>query len=112
MLFPPICSRFACLLGLSLTLLFAGCSRMSLHQFTAAGHDIEARVSGPPEIAAFPHQAVIGSRFGTVTIESERMRMEALDWVVIAPDSAVSITITPNTLEVHAGKVTIRRTQS
>jgi hypothetical protein len=78
----------------------------------AAGHTITAEIAGNHSIEAEPTHAVVKGQFGQVTVERERIRIDANEWVAIAADVPVAVSIQRHKLRVSAGRVTVERTMS
>ena len=105
----PTAHRLAAAVVTALTL--AACSQTRPLSTQAAGHAITARIAGDHTLVkAHADGALLGSEFGSVTIERTRLRIEGANWVKIAEAVPVSLTIQRGHIHLTAGHVTLAQT--
>lgn len=89
-----------------------GCAKTTRISTTAAGHEITAVTTGDHTVDSRDDRGVIQSPYGTVTIESNRVRVDNNAWTAIPEQSPVEVSISRGTVLVTAGRVTVKRTMN
>jgi hypothetical protein len=87
-----------------------GCAKATRISTSAAGHEIDLVVSGNHSIESNPVQGVIKSPHGTVTIETNRVRVDNNAWTTIPVRIPVEVHISKGRVLLTAGNVTVKRT--
>jgi hypothetical protein len=95
---------FVLLLGMT------GCAKSTRISTRAAGHEINAVITGDHSIETQSDQGVISSPFGKVVIERARVKLDDAPWLKIPEDVSVEVKITRSKLWLSAGRVTTSRT--
>jgi hypothetical protein len=103
-LFPMLIASLLLMLGP------VGCEKTTRISTAAAGHEITAVVSGDHSIDSQTDHGIISSPYGTVTIESSRMKLDDAPWTTIPVKSAVKVKISRGKVLLTAGNITVKRT--
>ena len=100
-------ATFGALASLALLLTLTACGKSTLVSTNAAGHAISAELEGNHSIDAQTNRAIISSRFGSVTIEPARVRIDGAPWTRIPKGAPVELSISKHRTRVSAGPVLI-----
>lgn len=106
------CFFFRVLPAVLLLFLLVGCDKSTRISTAAAGHKINAVITGAHSIDTHDDHGVITSPYGTVTIESTRIRLDGGSWTTIPAKSLVEIRISRGKVLLAAGNVSVKRTQN
>jgi hypothetical protein len=87
-----------------------GCAKSTQISIQAAGHEISVLIAGNHSIESDADRASIRSSYGTVTVESTRMKLDDNPWTTIPADSPVEVRIAKGRVSMKAGNVTVKRT--
>jgi hypothetical protein len=108
----PMKSKITIMTALAcLALAITGCEKSTHIATQAGGHQVRAIIAGNHSIDSQPDQGTISSRFGKVTIERARVRIDDAAWAAIPEAVPIEVTVSRHKVLLTAGPVTVERTR-